>query len=314
MTKVGPITFNCRDRLRKHRGRERNFDSAAMAAVVNSPAVQERVAKGDMLGYYGHLPRVLFGMEPGEAAVHKGKMVILEPAIATTKLSASLDGVITHEVQFLDTASGRMAARLHGNNKGGFSSAISCRTTGGNAVPYEFHGFDFVFEPNFSGNRGYCLDGVMDGVEGDAFDPRPGAALDSVAAVRELELVGALDSIVASMQTDYDLLLTGHARLQAENIELMSILSRRPEHVQQAARAVLAALDSAAVKAGDAIAAARRRAAVSELSEVAHAFDSAALAAREETATQEDAAKALPDSFRQQMRALQNARKSSGRF
>ena len=53
---------------------------------------------------------------------------------------------------------------------------------------------------------------------------------------------------------------------------------------------------------------------MSEIFETADTFDSAALAAREETATQEDAAKALPDGFRQQLRALENARKSSSRF
>jgi hypothetical protein len=312
MNKIGPITFNCRERLRRHRGRDRNFDSAAMAAVVNSPAVQERVAKGDMLGYYGHLPRVMFGMEPGEAAVHNGKMVLLEPAIATTKLTAGLDGVITHEVQFLDTAGGRMAARLHGNNKGGFSSAISCRSADGKAVPYEFHGFDFVFEPNFSGNRGYCLDGVLDGVDGDNFDPHPGAALDSVAAGRELHLVGALDGMLASMQSEYELLLAGHARLQAENVELMSILTRRPEHVQAAARSVLAALDSAAARGTDALSAARRRGAVSELREVAEVFDSVALVQRveEPRPAQDDG---LPQAFKDQMRSLEAARRA-GRF
>lgn len=248
--KIGPIKFNCRDRLRKHRGKDRNFDTAAMADVINSPAVQERVAKGDMLGYYGHLPRVMFGIEPGEQAVHKGKVILLEPAICTTRLTATMDGVIEHEVEFLDTAAGRMAKRVHQSKKGGFSSAVSCRSEGGAAVPYGFHGFDFVFEPNFSGNRGYLLDGVFDGTDGDGVPMTPGAVFDSAtagpAAEVNLQMMLMLDGMYGALQADYDAMLLGQAALQRENSELLAMLARKPEEVQRAAQLILASLDSAA--------------------------------------------------------------------
>jgi hypothetical protein len=279
--KVGPITFNCRQRLRKHRGVERNFDAVAMAAVVNSPAVQERVAKGDMLGYYGHFPRVMFGMEPGEAGIHNGKMILLDAAICTTKLEAAADGTITHEAEFLDTAAGEKAWALHQSKKGGFSSAISCKSVGGNSVPHTFHAFDYVWEPNFSGNRGYCLDGVLDGTDEDGFPGAPGAVFDSVAGgAQGMGLVRMFDSMYATLQADHDMVLKNMQRVAAENEELLSMLSRRPEEVQRAAKLALATLDSAGVLRKDTRPLVPRAARVdldsSELGRIARAFDSVA--------------------------------------
>jgi len=283
---VGPIKFNCRQRLRKHRGVERNFDTAAMAAVINSPAVQERVEKGDMLGYYGHYPRVVFGMEPGECGIHPttGKMVLLDAAICTTKLRAEMDGTITHEVQFLDTEAGKRAAALHGSNKGGFSSAISCRVVNGMSQPQAFHGFDYVFEPNFSGNRGYCLDGVLDAPEGEPV-ACPGAVFDSAGGVLPVmaPLLAMFDSALADAYGALNRTEAHLARVMAENEELMTLLMKRPEELQRLAEARLAALDSTGYVRPTApvILARRVTADTSSLGQMRDAFDAATLELRE---------------------------------
>ena len=92
------ITYNVRERGRKHRGVDRNFDTAALAALINGAGVQEKVKHGDMMGYLGHWPRVKFGMEVTEGGIDPGtgKAVSLPMAIRTVELHADPDGSITH--------------------------------------------------------------------------------------------------------------------------------------------------------------------------------------------------------------------------
>lgn len=231
--KTGPITYNVRERGRQHRGVDRNFDTAALARLVNSPEVQERVRLRDLPGYFGHWPRRLFGMEPGEGGIHDGKQITLEPALVTVSLRAADDGTIEHEAEFLDTAPGRTAKRLFSSKAGGFSSAIRCREYAGRDVPIGFHGFDYVMEPNFSTNRGYALDGVD--ADGDAafFDD---AVRESASTLR------ALDGLYSALQADYDRMAGALARMQQENAELIGMLAKGGA----AAQDVMARLDSAA--------------------------------------------------------------------
>ena len=158
--KTGRIKYNVNNRGRAFRGKDRHFDTTALAKLVNGGACQERVAKGDMLGYYGHWPRVKFGMEPIEGGIVGGKAVAIEPAIRTTFLKAYDDGTIEHESEFLETEPGKAAARLFLSKAGGFSSAIDAPKRGNVNVPSAFYGFDYVLEPNYTTNRGYMLDSV----------------------------------------------------------------------------------------------------------------------------------------------------------
>lgn len=232
--KTGLITFNVRERGRQHRGVDRNFDTAALARLVNSPEVQERVRLRDLSGYFGHWPRRLFGMEPGEGGIHDGKQITLEAALVTTSLRAADDGTIEHEAEFLDTAPGRTAKRLFQSKAGGFSSAIRCREYAGRDVPVGFHGFDYVMEPNFSTNRGYALDGVD--ADGDAafFDD---AMRESAATVR------VLDGLYSALQADYDRMAGALARMQQENNELIGMLAKGAG--ADRAREAVARLDAA---------------------------------------------------------------------
>lgn len=219
--KTGVITYNVAERGRKFRGTPRNFDARALDAVINSGAVQERVKHRDMWGYYGHWPRMLFGMNPGEGGVVSsgplaGKVVPLVPAFVTTAISSDGDGNLRHEAEFLDNAHGRLAYRAMNNRVGGFSSAIDCRPQGGVDVPVGFYGFDYVSEPNFSTNRGYALDGVM--------EDEGGMLLDSVVADQQ-SAVRVLDGLYTSLQGDYERMAQAMEHMQHVNADLVGMLA-----------------------------------------------------------------------------------------
>ncbi len=214
--RTGIIRFNVKDRGRKFLGQDRNFDTVALANVINSGAVQERVAKGDMYGYYGHWPRNKFGMDVTEGGFVGGKRVDIEPAHRTISIKAFPDGTIEHETEFLNTTPGKLALRLYQSKAGGFSSAITAPRRGSMQVPESFHGFDYVLEPNYSTNRGHTLDGLSD---------EDGFTLDEVA-----EYNGLLDSTTALLdriQNDYDILDDAFTKLERENAEMRSMLAKK---------------------------------------------------------------------------------------
>lgn len=214
--KTGIIKFNLADRMRKHRGQERNFDIEAAVRLINSGSVQERVKHGDMVGYFGHWPRVKFGLDPDEGGFLDGKQVSLEPAIRTVLLKAYPDGTVEHEQEFLDTASGKVADRVHGSKAYGFSSAMDSRRLGGKTVPTGFFGFDLVREPNYTANRGYAmaLDGVMD--QEDVLD-----------AVAERDaLFDEVNKLLDSAAQDTERAMQVVDRLSLENEQLYSMLMK----------------------------------------------------------------------------------------
>lgn len=220
--KTGPITYNVTKRGRKFRGQERNFDPVSLAAVINGPEVQEKVKNRDRWGYYGHFGRMLFGMEPGEGGVvpsgpFAGKLVRLEPAFITTAISADNSGNITHEAEFLDNANGRLAKRAFNNRVGGFSSAIDARPMNGKDIARGFYGFDYVSEPNFTGNRGFALDGVE--AEAEA-----GMLLDS-AVLEGQQTIAILDGLYTRLQGDYDRLAESLAHAQHVNNGLVAMIA-----------------------------------------------------------------------------------------
>jgi len=152
------ITYNLKKRGRVHLGQDRGYQDAknlpALVKAINGGKVQELVNKGDMIGYYTHWPRVKFGIR-SECGVVDGKVVCAEPAIRTIYLKASKNGIVEHEVEFLDTEAGRMCKRLNASKVGGFSSVIDERTP-------DFIAFDYVPVPNFDSNRGYKYEPTFD--------------------------------------------------------------------------------------------------------------------------------------------------------
>lgn len=217
--KTGIIRYNLADRMRKHRGQDRNFDMAAAERILNGPAVQERIKHGDMTGYFGHWPRVKFGLDPAEGGLVDGKQVSLEPCVRTTYLKAYPNGDVDHEQEFLDTTSGKIAERIYGSNAYGFSSAIDTKRIGTLQIPIGFFGFDFVKEPNYSANRGYAvaLDGVFESEDVlDAVAERDGMfeavnkVLDEAKAAHDRTLA-ALDSVLQENEELYSMLAKAQA-------------------------------------------------------------------------------------------------------
>ncbi|MCM1128964.1 MAG: hypothetical protein NC211_03670 [Alistipes senegalensis] len=205
-TKV--IKYNLKERGREYRGKERHFNIKAICDAINGPECQERVKSRDMLGYYGHWPRVKFGMNPAEGGLEKGRPAIAEPALVTTYLKAYPDGTIEHQAEFLNNDPGNVAAKLYAGRVGGFSSAIT-------QTPPCFYGFDYVLEPNYSTNRGYTLDDV------NSMTPE-----DIEAAIYGEQMQGVLrllDSATAERDRANEVI----EHLKAENEQLISALASK---------------------------------------------------------------------------------------
>lgn len=214
------IKYNLKDRGRQHRGVERHFDIPAIVASINGPATQERVSTRGMLGYFGHWPRVRFGMEPAEGGLAEGKAHAIEPAVVTTHLKAYDDGTIEHQTEFLDTATGQLASRMYANRVGGFSTAIDPRKP-------ELYGFDWVNDPNYSTNRGYDL--VLDSVTSGEM------TFDDVLSAEHAEQVDAMNRLFEMMEANLRLAMDSATRFEHENSELLDLLSKREEQASQAA-------------------------------------------------------------------------------
>lgn len=225
------IRYNLKDRGRQHTGQPRCFNIKAICDAINSPACQETVSARAMIGFYGHLPRVRYGLVPVEGGIEGGKYAPVEPAFVTTHLKASYDGTVEHRAEFLDTAAGKLAQKLWEGRVGGFSSAID------QGKP-EFFGFDYVANPNYLANsfRGVVLDDAMGGHLGSlTYDDVYSAEQDEQAQA----MVALLDGIAAERVTTNAVI----ERLSAENEQLLSLLAA----VKGDAAAVSAALDAAAV-------------------------------------------------------------------
>lgn len=216
--KTPVIRYSLKERGRKFRGVERNFDIAALIAAINGGTCQERVRHRDMFGYYGHWARVRFGMNPAEGGMDAGKAVAIEPALVTVLLKADADGTVQHQAEFLPTRSGNLAAKLFQARAGGFSSAID-------TLKPEFFGFDYVLEPNYSTNRGYSLDSVL--CEGGACRIAP-EVVDSIIYDEHLagmaQLLDSTQSLRRASLLAMDGLRKELQHAQAENADLLSRL------------------------------------------------------------------------------------------
>jgi hypothetical protein len=203
------ITYNLRERGRQHTGQPRNFDVPRIAAAINGPACQERVRNREMFGFYGHWPRIKFGMLPQEGGIAGGKAQTIEPALITTLLKAHPDGTVEHQAEFLPTQPGQIAAKLYESRTGGFSSAID-------EVKPELFGFDYVLAPNFTTNRGYSLDSVL--CEGGAC--AVGMDCESLDAAIWEEQLAAMNALLDAAHGGQRLAEETLAHLGSENARL----------------------------------------------------------------------------------------------
>lgn len=182
--KTGIIKYNLNDRKRELTGQNRDFNVKKIAQHINSSKFQESVKHGDVYGYFGHWVRQRFGLRPEETAIDKGMLIPIEPAILTASIKAYQNGDVEHEVQFLDTQTGKVAQQMHQSGTGGFSSVIDFESG-------EFYGFDYVKSPNFSGNRGYAM--AFDDASGSslAFDDLMSSMNEAMRYAQSLEVMNA---------------------------------------------------------------------------------------------------------------------------
>lgn len=167
--KTRPITFNIKDRGRQFTGQDRtNVDYEKWIELINSPATQEMVNTGCLLGYYGHQIRIAFGLNPPETQLVGDKLITISPAIRTIELSCDQDGNVTHREEFLETPEGEFALRQYRAKVGGFSFAHDYITENGMMIPTEVCGADYVLQPNYATNIGHgiLLDSVKSAMHG----------------------------------------------------------------------------------------------------------------------------------------------------
>lgn len=234
--RTGVIRYNLQETGRKFTGQPRKLDIAAAQRLFNGPAMQEAIRKGDIVGYFGHQYREKYGLDVPETVIEGGKAIALEPTVKTVMARCLPDGTLEHEQEFLDTASGRIAARLWESKTYGFSSAIYALEQGGVRVPLGYFGMDFVRAPNYDENRGYApmLDSVGPGCFSSAelFVTENAALYDSVDA-----MIRASDENAREISEDY-------LRVCAQNDALLDECAKLRERLK-AAGASGAMLDSA---------------------------------------------------------------------
>lgn len=210
------IRYNLGDRGFKAHGQPRKFNIPLIVSAINSEATQEQVRARAMVGYYGHWPRVKFGMMASEGGIEGKKSVPVEPALVTTYLRAYDDGTVEHEDEFLDDGEpGKVAARLHLSRVGGFSTVID-------EVRGRFIGLDYVIDPNFRNNRGYTLDHA----NGLTLDDACGLTLDDVDNAIRDEHLHAMSLVLDGANTERELFNMAMARVEAENEQLLSLLGK----------------------------------------------------------------------------------------
>jgi len=211
MQQPGIIKYNLRDRGRQYRGTERNYDIPSIVDSINSGPTQERVKTRAMLGYFGHWPRMRFGLEPPEGGVVDGAAHAIEPAVVTTHLAALDDGTVEHKTEFLDNATGNIVARMFANRVGGFSTAMDVSKP-------ELYGFDWVNDPNYSTNRGYDL--LCDSVTAGQ------VTLDQVMAEEQAQQQSMIERLVATLEANNRIALDRCESLERTVEELMAMVEQ----------------------------------------------------------------------------------------
>ncbi len=221
--KTREITFNLKDRGRQFTGQNRtNVDYKQWIDLINSPATQEMINTGSMLGYYGHQIRMLFGLNPPETAILDGKQIHISPALRTVYMRADQDGNVTHRQEFLETPEGEHAMRQYKAKIGGFSAAHDYKKENGIVYPTECCGTDYVLQPNYATNIG---DGML-------LDSVHGAVNDGlVKATLEASVLQMYDSIHA---TNYAVHVADENLIRAVNAEnaLLEIQAKKERRVE----------------------------------------------------------------------------------
>lgn len=217
--KTNVITFNIKDRGRKYTGINRdNVNYEAWIALINSPATQEMIKTGCLLGYYGHQLRILYGLAVPETVIAGGKQVSIRPATRTIELSCDAEGNVSHRQEFLETPEGDIALNQYKSKIGGFSMANDYEKVGGVIYPTMTFGFDYVLQPNYATNLGdgELLDSVNSGVIRESL---------------EQSLLVMYDSIYSAQWANHNAEINLERAIESEN-KLLEYQAKRDKRLQ----------------------------------------------------------------------------------
>lgn len=152
-------SFSLRKLIRKHtpqNGRKYLLD--AVAAVISSPLARERMALGEMFGYYGHGRREQHYKETGDLRLPEfttmivdGKPIQLNNVPASRTVDITLNGdIVTHTQEILSTETGDIVNSMEAGSIGGWSWVTAGPDRGlAGAIARKFEGLDYVTTPNF---------------------------------------------------------------------------------------------------------------------------------------------------------------------
>lgn len=155
---------------RKLDSNKRNYIVKAVQQMINNERTQEQLRLGESFGYYGHGPRQRANkLDIGETEIImiKGKPVVVDniPAGRTISISCNDEGIVDHEQEFLDTATGRIALSMWESAAGGWSWATGGDDTKRASITKSYHGMDYVKQPNYLSLNHPAM--MMEGVNKD---------------------------------------------------------------------------------------------------------------------------------------------------
>lgn len=150
--------FSLVEKIRKHTlQNNRNYVIQSVRDTFNSPETKERIALGEMYGYYGHGRRAMhynktksLNLPEVSVVMVDGKPVVLEnvPSNRTIDISIDDNGIVTHTQEILNTDTGHIVQGMINSGAGGWSWATSGPDSSVSLVK-SFHGFDYVTVPNY---------------------------------------------------------------------------------------------------------------------------------------------------------------------
>lgn len=151
--------FSLVDKIRKHTTQNgRRYMLESVNSTFNDPATKERIALGEMFGYFGHGRRAMNFEKTGSLTLPEttiimvdGKPVIIDNVPSNRTLDISMDdsGIVSHTQEILDTPTGQIVDGMEKAKAGGWSWA-----TGGDdqimrSFVSSYHGMDYVNNPNY---------------------------------------------------------------------------------------------------------------------------------------------------------------------
>ena len=157
MTEYIEAEYDVSDRKRKHTGVPRtSWDWQSCIDLVNGEQTQEKVLHRDLHGYLGHSYRETYGLCPKEVLFDANGVKVFEPSHVTVEIEGDAKkGIIYHKAEVMDNQFGKTISRLNRNKLGGFSIVVWNEPHGSKLKSTECYGFDYVYIPNYSENRGY---------------------------------------------------------------------------------------------------------------------------------------------------------------